>query len=303
MGVLDGIAGILGGVAGVGSMITSQGIAEKNLQAQNDMLAWQKQAQEKTWEREDTATQRRMADLESAGLSKTLAAGSSAQTGSPIHMDTPQMSQDYANAPLKGLSTAQAVMGLMRQKADISQVNAQTALTKLQQEKAKVDTLQTLANTEGMGYKNQVAQATVADAIQGIKTEVSRSGLAETAQKYDNLIKNYQSHGGLDETIKQKALTTAQQVQNLNAGEKKLLAQDLAIKMATTNLEEKKHNLEIYKEVNMPTNMGFDKLSRAGMGLYNLLDKKIDFSEWGKKKLPNLDTSSDYKSDQRRYGK
>ena len=299
MSALAGIAGVLGGISGVGSLITS-GL---NYGAQQDTLAWQKAAQEKTWAREDTAVQRRMQDLETSGLSKTLAAGSSATTGSPIHLDTPQISPDMANAPLKGLSTAQAVMGLMRQKADISQVNAQTALTKLQQEKAKVDTLQTLANTEGMGYKNQVAQATVQDSIQGIKTEVSRSGLAETAQKYDNIIKRYQSQGGLDETIKQKALTTAQQAQNLNAGEKKLLAQDLAIKMASTNLEEKKHNLEIYKEVNMPTNMGFDKLSRAGMGLYNLLDKKIDFSEWGKKKIPPIDKSSDYKADQRRYGK
>lgn len=56
---------------------------------QQDQFNKQVELQNETWAREDSAIQRRVADLEAAGLSKTLAAGSAAATSSPIAHTVP----------------------------------------------------------------------------------------------------------------------------------------------------------------------------------------------------------------------
>ena len=114
-----GIAAALGGAS------LLQGVG--NYFSQKDTLDWQKEAQRTTWAREDTAVQRRAKDLEAAGLSKTLAAGSSAQTSGPINVSTPQF-----EGVSKGIDSAAAALNLMRQKADIARTYAETGAIELQ---------------------------------------------------------------------------------------------------------------------------------------------------------------------------
>lgn len=79
--------------------------------------AWDIFAQKKTWDREDSAIQRRVADLRAAGLSPTLAAGSAAQTSGPINV-----------------SALPSVTGLMESNADIARTKQQDKLLRMQTE-------------------------------------------------------------------------------------------------------------------------------------------------------------------------
>lgn len=80
---LSTATGIASGVAGI-----VQG--ERNYNMQKENYAYQKNLQNTIFNREDNAVQRRVADLKAAGLSPTLAAGSSAGSGAVVSTVAPQ---------------------------------------------------------------------------------------------------------------------------------------------------------------------------------------------------------------------
>lgn len=69
-----------------------------------------------SWAREDNAVQRRVSDLTRAGLSPTLAAGSSASSSGPISLTAPQSDFDP-------MSVANSLIAGQRAKADIAATN------------------------------------------------------------------------------------------------------------------------------------------------------------------------------------
>lgn len=124
------------GASALGVNALSSGISSGlNYKAQKANLEWQKYAQRKTWEREDNAVQRRIADLEAAGLSKVLAAGQGASSGPVVKTDAPQFQYpDQANNII-------GAMNLMKMKADISKTDAERRYIDMQKSKARVEKL------------------------------------------------------------------------------------------------------------------------------------------------------------------
>ena len=107
---------------------------QQNFGQQKNVFEWQKAVQEKNWEREDNAVQRRVADLKNAGLSPVLAAGSAAQSGPPVSVTAPQRQRTPA------IETAAQVMAMMRQQVDISRTEAETDAIMAQAERTRVQT-------------------------------------------------------------------------------------------------------------------------------------------------------------------
>lgn len=121
MGFLD----IVGGLANVGSTIAGTvsniNTNKENLALQKENLAYQKDLQNIIFAREDNAVQRRVADLRAAGLSPTLAAGSSAGAGSVVSTSAPQKKSDLESyLALATVGTALAQQQKAQTEADIA---------------------------------------------------------------------------------------------------------------------------------------------------------------------------------------
>ena len=111
------LGGIMSGVGSIGSF----GVGLLNYREMRKMNRWQKRAYKESLAREDTAVQRRAADLRAAGLSPVLAAGQGASTMPPISLNAPKM--DVNTSEL-----AAAAMTMMQQEAEISKTKEQEKL-------------------------------------------------------------------------------------------------------------------------------------------------------------------------------
>lgn len=147
---MDWIPNVFGGIAGLGLGIADavnqrkmnewqKGFAEKqfNQQQENWQTAfdYQKDLNKQVFDREDTAVQRRVKDLEAAGMSKWLAAGQGASS-TPVSTSNGNVGGQSANlqgldlkgSVLAGINVAQQVQGISNAVADKANTIADTGL-------------------------------------------------------------------------------------------------------------------------------------------------------------------------------
>ena len=136
-----GLPGIASGI--VGDTLNYK-IGKENLKQQQANMDYLKGVQQTTWNREDNAVQRRVADLKAAGLNPVLAAGSAANSGPIVSTQAPQRESITLSNKTELLNAA---MNLLRMKQDISTSVAQQKYLESQKEQSdsatKLNNIQT----------------------------------------------------------------------------------------------------------------------------------------------------------------
>ena len=109
----EAVSGLVSGAADFGF-----GLYDRWYQAQNNQrdFDYQKSLQQEIFNREDTAVQRRMADLKAAGLNPNLAAGSAASAGSVVGRSSTPGLPGVGNPVGTALDSAAAVAQLRAQR-------------------------------------------------------------------------------------------------------------------------------------------------------------------------------------------
>lgn len=266
---------IIQGVASGAADVSNAALGWANYKSEQENQQYLRWAQQQTWQREDTATQRRAEDLEAAGLSKTLAAGSAASTSAPIKTEAPQFRTEIqANAIARAMEMAQAQKQLLYEQKKIEQTEEQNKLLKLQQRKESLNNLYLeQANPEKvkkMQYENILSYETLSARIEAIKAESETSVTQARIAQINEQLKRLDvtsaelaiARKKVENVIAEKRREAAGY--NLTILQQEMLIKSVAIDMARLRYQELDYNLGLYQMLGLPTGITPDKFIQYG---------------------------------------
>lgn len=163
--------------------LETQRLERDNYKLQKDLFDYNKKLQERIFEREDTAVQRKVEDTRAAGLSPVLTSGSSARSGGIVGQKAPQ----------KGLAAVAQKTQLYQMVADVSKTVAEVAYINAQKDKTRVETenaveLHPHKLSEAMDKAN-ITSKTMQDVID-MSTHASKRATHEATMAEDKVIYN-----------------------------------------------------------------------------------------------------------------
>lgn len=167
MGAANAVGGLASGIANIF-------YGGKQLELQRDQFNYQKELNEKIMQREDTAVQRRAADMAEAGINKNMAAGSPAETaalgsGNPVGTGgSAQQSQGIGaignsiGMAMSAMSSVEEVVNLQKQN-DLMDSEELLNLSKTASEMKRkglldAETQRTIQEVQKMAWNQQLAQ-------------------------------------------------------------------------------------------------------------------------------------------------
>lgn len=216
--MLDVGGAIMGGL----SILSDSILGGLNYASQAEQQAWERKMYKNSLSREDSAIQRRVADLKAAGLSPVLAAGSGAQSMAPIRSTAPQFETGQVSKAAQMMAINSQ---LMQQQANIEKTKQESELIKLQKDRVMADTV-------GQQLINQYTKDSMGNRLSKLDLEVQLA--RETNPKKIDLMAIDIRRGNIkaqqdevDLQLKKIGITHANQQTILNDLKKRLSTNDL----------------------------------------------------------------------------
>ena len=250
-----------------------------NYLGQKDQNRYNTKMQEKAWEREDAAAQRRKADLSAAGLSPVLAAGSAATTMAPIRLEAPQLdTAAIANAGKTVTDSMMQALAMKQGAASITKTAAETANIQAQQTKTEVETEFMKENNptviEANKIARDVANATKPATVQRAFQEVKGVNLDNANKIIDNKIKNLHVTNAEIDIVKNRISVTAAR---MGIPEKALdiVSKKIALDLKENELENAQFDTDFYHSRGLPRNFSFG-VGQPAVGIGAMTKKMMD---------------------------